>query len=67
MYEALPQGVVERYRAVCATIGRRIRATTAQGAEVEGLATGLDKDGSLLVDSGGAVRTVLFSEAEHVR
>jgi BirA family biotin operon repressor/biotin-[acetyl-CoA-carboxylase] ligase len=67
MYEALPRGVVERYRAVCATLGRRVRATTAQGAHVEGLAKGLDQDGGLLVEVGGAVRAVSFSEVEHLR
>jgi BirA family biotin operon repressor/biotin-[acetyl-CoA-carboxylase] ligase len=66
MYEALPQGVVERYRAVCATIGRPVRATTVAGDAVEGLAVGVDHRGGLLVETSGSTRTVSFSEVKHL-
>jgi BirA family transcriptional regulator, biotin operon repressor / biotin---[acetyl-CoA-carboxylase] ligase len=66
MYEALPQGVVERYRAVCATIGRRVRATTVAGDAVEGLAIGVDRGGGLLLETSGSTRTISFSEVKHL-
>lgn len=66
MYEALPQGVVERYRAVCATIGRPVRATTVAGDAVEGLAVGVDQGGGLLVETSGSTRTISFSEVNHL-
>jgi BirA family biotin operon repressor/biotin-[acetyl-CoA-carboxylase] ligase len=61
-----PAGVAGRYATVCATLGRRVRATAA-GAEVEGLATGLDERGSLLVDTGTGTEAVAFGEVTHLR
>ena len=66
LYEALPGDVIERYRRICATIGRRVRATTVAGEVVEGRAHGLDDDGALLVEADGSFRTVGFSEVQHL-
>jgi BirA family biotin operon repressor/biotin-[acetyl-CoA-carboxylase] ligase len=62
-----PVGLVERYAAVCATIGRRVRATTDGGTEVEGLATGLDDRGSLLLETDSGTHPVAFGEVTHLR
>jgi BirA family biotin operon repressor/biotin-[acetyl-CoA-carboxylase] ligase len=66
IYEALPKGVVERYREVCATIGRRVRATIVGGTSVEGLARGVDEYGGLLLETEGVIYTVSFGEVKHV-
>lgn len=59
--------VLERYRAVCATIGRRVRATTTEGAVVEGDAVDVDDAGGLVVRTDAGRRTVRFGEVEHLR
>jgi BirA family biotin operon repressor/biotin-[acetyl-CoA-carboxylase] ligase len=41
--------VLRGYRAVCVTLGRRVRATTTDGAVVEGEATDLDEHGGLRI------------------
>lgn len=46
---------LEHYRELCVTLGQRVRVQTHHG-DVEGTATGIDDDGSLLVD-GAPVRT----------
>jgi BirA family biotin operon repressor/biotin-[acetyl-CoA-carboxylase] ligase len=56
---------VARYRAHCATIGRRVRATTVGGRAVEGTATGLDDHGGLVVE-GDTPQVVAFGELEHL-
>ncbi len=59
--------VVERYRGVCSTLGRRVRATTRAGAVVEGTARDVDVDGALVVEAGGRSVTVGFGEIQHLR
>ena len=44
-----PEGVLERWRALSSTLGRRVRAELPGGV-VEGIATDVDPDGALLVD-----------------
>lgn len=58
--------VLGAYREACATLGRRVRAVTAGGAEVEGLAVDLDRVGGLVVEAGGERATVAFGELEHL-
>ena len=58
--------VVARYQGVCATIGRRVRARTVAGDEVEGLAVEVGPDGSLVVESEGERRAVAFGEVVHL-
>jgi BirA family transcriptional regulator, biotin operon repressor / biotin---[acetyl-CoA-carboxylase] ligase len=59
--------VLGRYRALCVTIGRRVRATGTDGAVVEGEAVGVDDSGSLLVQGGDLLRPVGFGEVQHLR
>ena len=54
--------ILLRYRAVCATLGRRVRATTVAGTVVEGTASDLDEHGGLLIDDA----TIGFGEVVHL-
>jgi BirA family transcriptional regulator, biotin operon repressor / biotin---[acetyl-CoA-carboxylase] ligase len=67
LYEALPKGAVERYRRVCATIGRRVVVWTTFGEVLDGRALDLDPFGELIVQSQGAQRTISFGEVDHLR
>jgi BirA family biotin operon repressor/biotin-[acetyl-CoA-carboxylase] ligase len=59
--------VVERYRACCGTIGRRVRATTTAGVVVEGTAVDVDDAGALVVETAAGRETVGFGEVHHLR
>ena len=58
----LSQDILRRYREVCVTLGRRVRATTKDGTEIVGVAADLDDHGGLRV--GGT--TVGFGEVVHL-
>ena len=58
--------VIGRYRAVCSTIGRRVRATTTGGRVVEGDAVGVDDLGGLMVRADEGLETVRFGDVEHL-
>jgi BirA family transcriptional regulator, biotin operon repressor / biotin---[acetyl-CoA-carboxylase] ligase len=64
--DRLPGDAVERYRKVCTTLGRRVRAWTTEGQEVEGIAAGLDDRGGLIVETPAGRRTVAFGEVAHL-
>jgi BirA family biotin operon repressor/biotin-[acetyl-CoA-carboxylase] ligase len=57
---------VSRYRDVCSTLGRRIRATMADGATVEGRALDIGDSGELYVDTDSGVERVGFGEIAHL-
>ncbi len=57
--EREPRGVLGEWRALSATLGRRVLVATEDGL-VEGLAVDVTDDGALVVESGGA-RTVIYS------
>jgi BirA family biotin operon repressor/biotin-[acetyl-CoA-carboxylase] ligase len=61
--------VVERAKAVSATLGRRVRATTIDGGMLaEGEAVDLGPDGSLVVETAPGTATFVRSgEVEHLR
>lgn len=59
--------VIGRYRAVCSTIGRRVRATTTEGRVIEGDALGVDDLGGLVVRADSGLETVRFGDVEHLR
>jgi BirA family biotin operon repressor/biotin-[acetyl-CoA-carboxylase] ligase len=61
-----PAAVVERYRNVCATLGRRVRATVLDGTTVEGSAVDLDDHGGLVVETDSGRQTVAFGEIAHL-
>jgi BirA family biotin operon repressor/biotin-[acetyl-CoA-carboxylase] ligase len=60
-------GFLERYREICSTIGRRVRARTTGGDAVEGPAVGMADSGELLVETSAGLRAVAFGEVEHLR
>lgn len=62
----LGEGVLARYRSVCATLGRSVRARTATGEVVEGVAEDVDGWGGLVVRTATGVRVVRFGEVEHL-
>jgi BirA family transcriptional regulator, biotin operon repressor / biotin---[acetyl-CoA-carboxylase] ligase len=59
--------VLDDYRPLCATLGRRVRSTTTDGRVVEGTAVDLGEDGSLVIDTRDGRATVGFGEVEHLR
>ncbi len=59
--------VLREYRPLCATLGRRVRATTTDGRTVEGTAVEVDDAGALVVDTGEGPATVGFGEVQHLR
>jgi biotin-(acetyl-CoA carboxylase) ligase len=59
---AFRETALDMYRRLCATIGRRVRARTTQGKEVEGRAVAVGAAGQLLVETVGGVEEVTFGE-----
>ena len=57
---------LEPYRGLCATIGRRVRASTVDREIVEGVARAVGEGGELLVETGGGLRAVEFGEVAHL-
>lgn len=53
------------YRARCATIGRRVSVELPHAPVVSGIVTGIDDDGHLLVDSGGATARITAGDVIH--
>ena len=65
-HPAFAGSVVAAYRDVCATIGTRVRATTAGGTVVEGDAVDVDALGGLVVATPSGDAVVRFGEVEHL-
>lgn len=65
-HPAFAGAVVEGYRRVCSTLGRRVRASTTGGLIVEGEAVDVDEEGGLVVRTAIALETVRFGEIEHL-
>ena len=59
--------VLERYRPLCATLGRRVRASTTDGKAVEGEAVDVDETGALVVGTSDGLELVWTGEVEHLR
>jgi BirA family transcriptional regulator, biotin operon repressor / biotin---[acetyl-CoA-carboxylase] ligase len=58
---------VSRYRPLCDTIGRRVRARTLGGEVLDGQAVGVGERGELLLQTeGGGTERVAFGEVEHL-
>jgi BirA family biotin operon repressor/biotin-[acetyl-CoA-carboxylase] ligase len=64
--DGFPASIVEAYRPLCRTLGRRVRATTTSGDRFEGRAVDVDELGSLLVKRDGRVERVAFGEVTHL-
>jgi BirA family transcriptional regulator, biotin operon repressor / biotin---[acetyl-CoA-carboxylase] ligase len=58
--------IPRRWRAVSATLGRHVEATTVAGDTVRGVAADLDETGALLVDSADGPVRVAFAEIHHL-
>ncbi|HJP66438.1 MAG TPA: biotin--[acetyl-CoA-carboxylase] ligase, partial [Actinomycetota bacterium] len=64
--DGLRDRVLSRYRELCSTLGRRVRATVSLGREVEGVAVGIGPRGELIVETDRATETVGFGEITHL-
>jgi BirA family biotin operon repressor/biotin-[acetyl-CoA-carboxylase] ligase len=64
--DAFLESVVDQYRQVCATLGRRVRATVLDGTTVDGSAVDLDDHGGLVVETDEGRQTVAFGEIAHL-
>ena len=65
--DAAWEEVVDRYRSVCSTLGRRVRAATTSGRTVEGEAIAISPSGALVVRDGkGGEHVVGFGEVAHL-
>ncbi|MEU5938366.1 biotin--[acetyl-CoA-carboxylase] ligase [Micromonospora sp. NPDC047548] len=65
--DAVASGLRDAYLASCATVGRRVRVLLPDGAELTGLAAGVDADGQLLVDTGAGERRLAAGDVLHLR
>ncbi|WP_166349235.1 biotin--[acetyl-CoA-carboxylase] ligase [Phytoactinopolyspora limicola] len=60
-------GLAQAYRQRCATLGQRVRVELPGGRMAEGVATGLDESGRLLLDTGGRPLAVGSGDIVHLR
>jgi len=65
-HPAFASSVLAPYRERCATFGERVRARTADGSTIEGLAVDVDDDGSLVVASEAGTGVVRSSDVVRV-
>jgi BirA family biotin operon repressor/biotin-[acetyl-CoA-carboxylase] ligase len=63
---AFPGVVVAEYRERCATLGERVRATSAGGTVVEGVAEDVDETGALVVRTSEGTGVVRFGAVERL-
>jgi BirA family transcriptional regulator, biotin operon repressor / biotin---[acetyl-CoA-carboxylase] ligase len=61
--DPVDSGLMEAYRFHCGTIGRSVRVQLPGGAEIAGVATGVDDDGCLIV----AGRNIAAGDVVHVQ
>ena len=59
-------GLRDAYSARCLTLGRRVHATLPGGQVVEGVASGLAAEGSLVVETAAGPRTVPAGDVVHL-
>jgi BirA family biotin operon repressor/biotin-[acetyl-CoA-carboxylase] ligase len=64
--EAGGRATLDDYRRRCATVGRAVRVELPGGRVMEGVATGIDDDASLLVASAGGERRVTAGDVVHL-
>jgi BirA family transcriptional regulator, biotin operon repressor / biotin---[acetyl-CoA-carboxylase] ligase len=60
-------GLAADYLERCATLGLSVTVTTAGGATLRGLATGIDAEGRLRVTAEGRDHVVAAGDVEHIR
>ena len=61
------RGIIEDYRGVCDTMGRRVRATATSGEVIEGIAVDIDDRGALVIEGDGLRMVVASGEVAHLR
>jgi BirA family biotin operon repressor/biotin-[acetyl-CoA-carboxylase] ligase len=67
-HPAFAGAVLEGYRGVSATLGRRVRVITGEGhLGIAGEAVDVDETGSLIVRTEAGLKAVAFGEVEHLR
>ena len=66
MIEGGSDEILNRWRAVSATLGRRVEATTVGGDTASGVAADLDETGALLVETDEGTVRVAFGEIHHL-
>ncbi|MGZ4114658.1 MAG: biotin--[acetyl-CoA-carboxylase] ligase [Actinomycetota bacterium] len=67
-HPAFAGAVLEGYRGVSVTLGRRVRAITGAGhLGVSGEAVDVDETGALIVRTDDGLKAVAFGEVEHLR
>ncbi|MEV6370195.1 biotin--[acetyl-CoA-carboxylase] ligase [Micromonospora musae] len=65
--DAVASGLREAYVAACATIDRPVRVLLPDGSELTGTATGVDRDGQLVVETSDGPRQVAAGDLLHLR
>jgi BirA family biotin operon repressor/biotin-[acetyl-CoA-carboxylase] ligase len=66
MIEGSPEEILSRWRAVSATLGRRVEATTVGGDTARGVAADLDETGALLIETDEGPVRVAFGEIRYL-
>ena len=66
MIEGPREEILGRWRAVSATLGRSVEATTVGGDTATGIAADLDESGALLIETDRGVVRVAFGEIQHL-
>jgi BirA family biotin operon repressor/biotin-[acetyl-CoA-carboxylase] ligase len=64
--EGIAERALDPYRALCVTIGRRVRAATSEGGTVEGVARAVGDRGELLIETTNGRQAVQFGEVVHL-
>ncbi|MBM7081014.1 biotin--[acetyl-CoA-carboxylase] ligase [Micromonospora humidisoli] len=60
-------GLRAAYLASCVTVGRQVRVLLPDGTDLTGLATGVDADGQLLVETAAGQRRLAAGDVLHLR
>jgi BirA family transcriptional regulator, biotin operon repressor / biotin---[acetyl-CoA-carboxylase] ligase len=64
--EGIAERALDPYRALCVTLGRRVRAATSERVAVEGVARAVGDGGELLIETASGRRAVQFGEVVHL-
>jgi len=65
-YLRLPEGVVDDWSAVSATLGRDVEVRRLHGPPIRGRAMAVDERGALMIRTPNGTRTVASGEVEHL-
>jgi BirA family biotin operon repressor/biotin-[acetyl-CoA-carboxylase] ligase len=62
-----PEVILPEYRELSATFGRPVRVELPDGTFLEGVATGVDADGRLVVDTADGPHPLAAGDVTHLR